>query len=190
MKTSAPQEFLIRSDGENVQCNRLGRNRPPILTGVVLGFVIFSRCVYAQPAPQLLASGELKRLSVEQLMDIEVTSVSLHPEKLSEAASAIQVITGDDIRRSGATSLPEALRLASNLDVAQIDSRQWAISARGFNNTTSNKLLVLMDGRTIYTPLYAGVFWDVQDTLMRTWIRSKSSAARGRRCGATTRSMA
>jgi len=97
-------------------------------------------------------------------MNIEVTSVSRRPEKLSEAASAIQVITADDIRRSGATSLPEALRLASNLEVAQIDARQWAISARGFNSTTANKLLVLIDGRTVYTPLYAGVFWDVQDT--------------------------
>lgn len=108
----------------------------------------------------------LKKLSVEELMDIEVTSVSRRAEKLSEAASAIQVITAEDIRRSGATSLPEALRLASNLEVAQIDSRQWAISARGFNSTTSNKLLVLIDGRTVYTPLYAGVFWDVQDTVL------------------------
>jgi iron complex outermembrane receptor protein len=103
---------------------------------------------------------------VEALMDIEVTSVSRRPEKLSETASAIQVITQEDIRRSGATSLPEALRLASNLEVAQVDSRQWAISARGFNNTTANKMLVLIDGRTVYTPLYAGVFWDVQDPFL------------------------
>lgn len=108
----------------------------------------------------------LKKLSIEELLDIEVTSVSGRSEKLSEAASAIQVITQDEIRRSGATSLPEALRLASNLEVAQIDSHQWAISARGFNSTTSNKLLVLIDGRTVYTPLYAGVFWDMQDTLL------------------------
>src|SRR5207245_2104687 len=105
-------------------------------------------------------------MSVEELMDVEVSSVSRRPEKLSETASAIQVITAEDIRRSGVTSLPEALRLASNLEVAQVDSRQWAISARGFNNTTANKMLVLIDGRTVYTPLYAGVFWDVQDTLL------------------------
>jgi iron complex outermembrane receptor protein len=105
----------------------------------------------------------LKTLSVEELMDVEVTSVSKRAEPLSHAASAIQVITQEDIRRSGATSLPEALRLASNLQVAQVDSRQWAISARGFNSTTANKLLVLIDGRTVYTPLYSGVFWDVQD---------------------------
>ncbi len=99
-------------------------------------------------------------------MDVEVTSVSRRTEMLTEAASAIQVATGDDIRRSGAMRLPEALRLVSNLQVAQIDSRQWAVASRGFNNTTTNKLLVQLDGRTLYTPLFAGVFWDVQDTLL------------------------
>ncbi|HKB56021.1 MAG TPA: TonB-dependent receptor [Lacunisphaera sp.] len=108
----------------------------------------------------------LKKLSLEELMGLEVTSVSKRPEKLSETASAIQVITNEDIRRSGATSLAEALRLATNLQVAQLDSRQWAISARGFNNSSANKLLVLMDGRTLYSPLHAAVFWDVQDTLL------------------------
>lgn len=109
---------------------------------------------------------QLKKFSVDELMDIQVTSVSKHAEKLSEAPSAIQVITGDEIRRSGASSIPEALRLASNLHVAQQDSRQWAISARGFNNGLGNKMLVLIDGRTVYTPLFSGVFWDVQDTLL------------------------
>jgi iron complex outermembrane receptor protein len=120
----------------------------------------------AQTNETLPPPSELKKLSVEELMDIEVTSVSKRPEKLSETASAIQVITGEQIRRSGASSLPEALRLAGNLEVAQVDSSQWAISSRGFNNTTANKMLVLIDGRTVYTPLYAGVFWDVQDTLL------------------------
>src|SRR5437899_4351204 len=99
-------------------------------------------------------------------MEVIVTSVSKKPEKLSEAASAITVITQEDIRRSGATSLPEALRLAPNLEVARVDSRQYAISARGFNNTIANKLLVLIDGRTVYTPLFSGVVWDAQDTLL------------------------
>src|SRR5947207_13719372 len=83
----------------------------------------------------------LKRLSVEQLMNVEVMSVSRRPERLLRAPSAIQVITQNDIQRSGASSLPEALRLANNLDVAQVDSRQWAISARGFNSTSANTLL-------------------------------------------------
>src|SRR5258708_7815695 len=108
----------------------------------------------------------LKHLTLDQLMNIEVMSVSLRPQRLFETPSAIQVITQDDIRASGATSLPEALRLASNLQVAQVDARQWAISARGFNGTTANKLLVLIDGRTVYTPLFSGVFWDVQDVLL------------------------
>ena len=108
----------------------------------------------------------LKKLSLEELMDVEVTSVSKSPEKLLEAAAAIQVVTDDDIRRSGASSIPEALRLADNLDVAQKGSHAWAISARGFNTDLANKLLVLMDGRSVYTPLYSGVFWDVQDYLL------------------------
>lgn len=103
---------------------------------------------------------------MEELMNIEVTSVSKRSEKLSEVASAIQIITNEEIRRSGATNLPEALKLASNLQVAQANSSQWAISARGFNNVLANKLLVMIDGRTVYTPLYAGVFWDVQNLVL------------------------
>jgi iron complex outermembrane receptor protein len=132
----------------------------------MLCLVIFGDPALVRAQEIAASPNELKKLSVEELMDIEVTSVSRRPEKLSETASAIQVITQEDIRRSGVTSLPEALRLASNLEVAQVDSRQWAISARGFNNTTANKMLVMIDGRTVYTPLYAGVFWDVQNPLM------------------------
>src|SRR5258706_7251660 len=110
-----------------------------------------------------LSAQALKKLSIEQLMNLQVTSVSKRPEPLSRTASAIQVITREDIRRSGAASLAEPLRFATNLQVAQLDSRQWAISARGFNGTAANKLLVLIDGRTVYTPLFSGVFWDVQE---------------------------
>jgi len=108
----------------------------------------------------------LLKLSLEDLMNIKVTSVSKNSEKLEEAASAIQVITQADIHNSGAKTLPEALRLASNLQVAQVNSSQWAISARGFNNVLANKLLVLINGRAVYTPMYAGVFWDVQNVLL------------------------
>ena len=132
-------------------------------TSLLLAFVLV--CVagpgWAQRPDS--AAQALKALTIEQLMNLEVTSVSKRPERLAQTASAIQVITREDIRRSGASSLPEALRLASNLQVAQVDSRQWAISARGFNSTTANKLLVLIDGRTVYTPLFSGVFWDVQE---------------------------
>ncbi|HSU53539.1 MAG TPA: TonB-dependent receptor [Candidatus Dormibacteraeota bacterium] len=109
---------------------------------------------------------ELKKLSIEELLNMEVTTVSRQAEPWFTSPSAIQVITGEEIRRSGASSIPEALRLAPNLQVAQVDSANWAISARGFNNTTANKLQVMIDGRSVYTPLFSGVFWDVQDTLL------------------------
>jgi iron complex outermembrane receptor protein len=121
---------------------------------------------YPQAEDSLPPPGALKKLSLEQLMAIEVSSVSRRPERLSETASAIQVITREDIRRSGATRLPEALRLATNLEVDQLDASQWAISARGFNSPLANKLLVLIDGRTVYSPLFAGVFWDAHDVLL------------------------
>jgi len=120
----------------------------------------------AQTVENQASPSELKRLSLEELADIEVTSVSRRPEKLSGTASAIQVITADEIRRSGATSIPEALRLADNLDVAQVNAHDWAITARGFNTSLANKLLVLIDGRTVYTPLFSGVFWERQDYLL------------------------
>src|ERR1700722_155636 len=97
---------------------------------------------------------ELKKLSLEQLMDLDVTSVAKQPEPHGQAPAAIDVVTNDEIRRSGASSIPEALRLADNLEVAQKNSHDWAISSRGFNTDLSNKLLVLMDGRSIYTPLF------------------------------------
>jgi iron complex outermembrane recepter protein len=115
------------------------------------------------PAP---SAAELKRLPIEELLEVEVTSAAKRPQALTETAATVSVITGDEIRRSGARSLPEALRLAPGLHVARFDSRTWAISARGFNSTTANKMLVLIDGRSVYTPLFSGVFWDVQNPLL------------------------
>src|SRR2546425_11181857 len=116
---------------------------------LTLGLICFAEPGFAQQPDSSASAEALKKLSIEQLMNLEVTSVSRRPERLAQAASAIQVITQQDIRRSGASSLPEALRLVTNLQVAQINSRDWAISARGFNSTTANKLLVLIDGRTV-----------------------------------------
>jgi iron complex outermembrane receptor protein len=109
---------------------------------------------------------EMKGKSLAELMEMEVTSVSKRPEKLLGAPAAIQVITGEDIRRSAASTIPAALRMANNLDVAEDNAHQWVISARGFSSDVGNKLLVLMDGRTLYTPLFSGVFWDRQDYLL------------------------
>ncbi|MGH8229970.1 MAG: TonB-dependent receptor plug domain-containing protein, partial [Steroidobacteraceae bacterium] len=104
-------------------------------------------------------------MTIEQLSNVEVTSVSKTPQTLSDAPAAIYVITREDILRSGATTLPEILRLAPNLQVAQITAGSFAITARGFNGTAASKLLVLIDGRSVYTPYHSGVDWSVQDIL-------------------------
>jgi iron complex outermembrane receptor protein len=109
---------------------------------------------------------KLKTLPLEALVDVEVTSASRRPEKLSETSSAVDVITADDIERAGVTNLPDALRLGAEMEIAQVDGHTWAISARGFDTTVANKMQVLMDGRSLYTPLFSGVFWDVQQTFI------------------------
>jgi len=109
---------------------------------------------------------DLSSLSVDDLLNVEVTSVSRKGQKLSDTAAAVFVVTQDDIRRSGATSIPEILRMVPGLDVARVNGNGWAISARGSNGQFANKLLVMIDGRSVYTPLFSGVFWDVQDTLL------------------------
>src|SRR5690242_4058479 len=108
----------------------------------------------------------LADMSLQELADLPVTSVSKKPQPLADAAASIYVITNDAIRRSGARSIPEALRLAPNLEVAQVGAEAWAISARGSNATSADKLLVLIDGRIIYTPLFSGTFWDAQDVML------------------------
>src|SRR5450432_462927 len=113
----------------------------------------------AQPPPQT----DLSRLDVEDLMNIKVTSVSKREQSLSRTAAAVFVINQEDIRRSGATNIPDLLRMAPGVDVEQIDANAWAISVRGFNSRYSNKVLVLIDGRTVYTPSFSGVFWEHLD---------------------------
>ncbi len=127
--------------------------------------------IHAYSAEQQTAQTEsgvqdLMQLNLEDLLNIEVTSVSKASENLSDAAAAIYVITQDDIRRSGVSSVAEALRLAPGVQVARIDSNKWAISARGFNDRFSNKLLVLVDGRTVYTSMFSGVYWDMEDLIL------------------------
>lgn len=115
------------------------------------------------PPQEEAPPGELARLDLKALMGLQITSVSRQPERLSGAPASVFVITGDEIRRSGATNLPEALRLAPALDVVQVSATSYTVSARGLINSAANKLLVLIDGRSVYTPLFSGVFWDVQD---------------------------
>ena len=128
------------------------------ITFCVLLLGLLTTSVWAQsPAP------DLTELDLEQLVNIKVTSVSKKEEKLFQAPSAIYVITAEDIRRSGATNIPDLLRMVPGADVAQIDENAWSIGIRGFNNRYSDKVLVLVDGRTVYTPFFSGVYWDQQD---------------------------
>src|SRR5919108_5307249 len=109
---------------------------------------------------------DVSRMSIEDLMNLEVTSVSKHTQRVSDSAAAVFVITQEDIRRSGAASIPEALQMVPGLQVARIDENKWAIGSRGFNGRFDNKLLVLIGGRNVYTPLFSGVYWNVQDVML------------------------
>jgi len=137
----------------------MNRKTPPLLLLVML-----SMAPGAHAAG--LADGDIADLTLEQLNEIVVTSVSRQEERLSNAAASLFVISATDIRRSGARSLPEALRLAPNLEVARVDARNYAISARGFNGPFANKLLMLIDGRSVYSPFFSAVFWDAQSVVM------------------------
>jgi iron complex outermembrane receptor protein len=129
-----------------------------------------------QASPTLPASqtspasvrGDLTTVSLEDLMNIEVTSVSKKEQKLSRTAAAVFVITQEDIQRSGATNIPDLLRMVPGLQVAQINGDNWAITARGFDGQYSNKLLVLIDGRTAYSPILSGVYWNAEDVPLHT----------------------
>lgn len=126
-------------------------------------------CVAGATGAQTPRSGqleELKQLSIEELVDTDVTSASRRIERLAEVAAAVTVFTGEDLRRMGVMTLPQALRLAGHLHVSQVSGPQYAISARGFAISTANKMLVLIDGRTVYSPVFAGVFWEAQDVVV------------------------
>ena len=112
------------------------------------------------------ADTQLKQMSLADLGNVEVTSVAKEPELVSKTAAAIFVLTNEDIRRSGVTSIPEALRLVPGVDVARVSSDQWSISIRGFAGQFSKQLLVLIDGRSVYTPLFSGVYWNLQNVVM------------------------
>jgi iron complex outermembrane recepter protein len=132
---------------------------------VLLMILLFGSDVLA--ADMMFENEEkLKKLSLEELMEIPITSVSKKEERAFNAAAAVFVITGEEIRRSGFNSIPEALRMAPGIQVAQKTSNVWAISSRGFNGEFSNKLLILIDGRSVYNTVFAGVFWDMKDVVM------------------------
>jgi iron complex outermembrane receptor protein len=141
-------------------------------TGATRAALLLAALAAASPAlyaQQLSAAqvDQLKRLDIEQLTNVEVTTVTRGPQPLSRSAAAVAVVTHQEITSSGAMSVPEAIRYVPGLHVAQQTANLWAVSSRGFASTNSPDLLVLSDGRSIYTPLFSGVFWDVQDYVMR-----------------------
>ncbi len=146
------------SDGKRKPLRRAHGYWRACLVGIWLAFA-------AQASDQTQAEA-LKRLSLEELSQIEVTSPSKEPVRAFKTPMAIYVITGEDIRGSGATSIPEALRLAPGVEVARIDANKWSIGIRGFGSRLSRSVLVLIDGRTVYTTFFAGTYWEVQDTLL------------------------
>src|SRR5436853_796180 len=127
---------------------------------------LFLVLVTPQSSPAQTPPAALKSLSLEELSQIEVTSPGKKEEKLSNVAAALYVITQEEIRRSGVRNIPEALRLAPGVEVAMFNPGSWPVSARGFAITSANKIQVFMDGRSLYTPLFGGVFWDVQNTVL------------------------
>jgi len=141
--------------------------RPWLWCDALLVFVLMPTLAGATDTNQPAQSfGDLGDLTIEQLVNVKVTSVAKGQTDLFASPAAIAVVTADDIRRLGLTSIPEALRLVPGMDVAQINAAEWAVSARGFNAEFGRDLLVLIDGRTVYTPSSAGVFWDAQDVVM------------------------
>ena len=117
-------------------------------------------------APGTLANGNYMSMTLEQLLNVKVHSAAKKTESLGDSSAAIYAITSADIERAGVTTIPDALRMVPGVEVAQADSNSWAISIRGFNGTLANKLLVLVDGRTIYNPVFGGVLWEAHELML------------------------
>lgn len=162
----------MKSTVKSHRPRRLRELSRPVFRTVRSAWLLFliTRGVIAPHAQKAaLAKGgaeELAGMNIEQLMNESVTSVSKKEQKISQTAAAIYVITQEDIKRSGMNSLPELLRMVPGMQVAQMDANKWAISSRGFTSQFSNKLLVLVDGRSVYSPYFSGVFWDAQDQML------------------------
>ena len=136
---------------------------PDLRLAVRAGVIALSLGVAASSLAQPPAPRDLTQFSLEDLMNVEVTSVSKKEQKLAKTGAAIFVITQEDIRRSGATNIPDLLRMVPGVDVARVDHSHWAVTIRGFNDVYANKVLVLIDGRSVYHPIYSGVIWYAQD---------------------------
>ena len=158
MPADRNQRVLIIGAGKRLQQFR----RNALFAGAILLFARIGTATAAELAPFDPAVD----LTLEQLVNVKITSVSKKEEDLNDAAAAIFVLSNDDMRRSGFTTVADALRLVPGLQVAALDASTWAISARGFNSQYANKLLVMIDGRSVYSPLFSGVYWDVQQMML------------------------
>src|SRR5213080_3944245 len=141
-------------------------NGSPTVGKRILSLTVVALFLGSSVSAQNQGVPDISRMSIEELMNVEVTSVAKRPQRVADAAAAVFVLTQEDIRRSGAASIPEALRMVPGLQVARIDENKWAIGSRGFNGRFDDKLLVLIDGRSVYTPLFSGVYWNVQDVML------------------------
>ena len=145
---------------DKANIDNLRRNISPVI------FILFLYCLAFNLKSETLDDNFFD-LSLEQLADIQITSVAKKPQKLSLAASSVFVLNQQDILRSGVTTIADALRMVPGVQVAKLDSNKWAVSIRGFNDIFSNKLLILMDGRTVYSPFFGGAYWDTVDTVLQ-----------------------
>lgn len=155
---SYPSQHLSGTNRHTIR--KLFFQKAPPWWGIIIFLGVSVSCCWGAESADYL------NMSLSELLSVEITSVGKKKQPVSQAAAAVFVITQDDIRRSGVKSLPEVLRMVPGVQVARIDGNKWAISARGFNGRFANKLLVLMDGRSLYTPTFGGVYWDAQDTLL------------------------
>lgn len=133
---------------------------------ITLTSIHFSPLLNAKHNPNIIHIHELTELSLKDLLTVKVTSASKRSQPLSHVAAAAFVISNEDIKHAGATTIPDILKMAPGIQVAKVDANKWGISSRGFNGRLSNKLLVLIDGRSVYTPLFSGVYWDAKDTFI------------------------
>lgn len=140
----------------------------PIMRTYCLIICVVCFGLAAQPAHPQTSSSRLMNLSLTELMDIEVTSVTKTSQRLFASSASIYVLTNEDIERSGVASLPDALRLIPGVEVSRVDANKYAVSIRGFSSLAANKLLVLIDGRPVYDPLFAGVFWESREVDLET----------------------
>lgn len=167
-RRSCPSTYARRgATGVTIEADKLSPAKSiwrPIVVIVLLLLTGLVTKSHADPQNDQANDKPLKQLTLAELGNVEVTTTSKEPEEVWNTPAAVFVITQEDIRRSGATSIPEVLRLAPGVEVARVDSDHWSVGIRGFGAVLGSKVLVLIDGRSVYTPLFAGVYWQVQAT--------------------------